>query len=278
MTTSIKGMIFALLCAICWSFTGLVTKIVPLSVYVISGIEGLTSFVFLLYIKRNKIKITPYVLMVGLIQFLMHITFAIANKYCNIGNAIVLQYSSMIFILFYQFIDKHKKPQFYQIIVILLSIIGMVIFFYDSISFKNFIGSLLAVISGAFFGLQFYLNTKEKANPDISNIVQFGFAVIGMFAYFLITKETHITINQVLQLISAGVICGLFASLCFAKCIKYISAFSANVICMSEIVFASVWGLIFLHEAFTRTSLIGAVFMVTALIYNKYKEYKLGEF
>lgn len=276
MTNSIKGACYGLICALCWSFTGLVTKVVPLSVYTISGIEGTASLIVLIYINRKRIKITRFVFLIGLIQFLMHITFAYANKMCNIGNAIILQYTSMIFILIYQFIDKKIKPYSYQIIVITIAFLGVLIFFYGSISFNDLVGSILAIVSGAFLGLQFYLNTKKEANPICSNIVQFGFAVVSMMAYLTITKDTEITVNQIGFLLFAGLVCGLFASVCFAKCIKLISAFSANVICMSEIIFAPIWGIIFLHETINTTSLIGGVLIIFALIYNKYKEYKLG--
>ena len=62
---------------------------------------------------------------------------------------------------------------------------GMFIFFVDSLSIGNMLGNTLALVSGMFFGLQFYLNTKNEAETyssvQINYILTWIYALVGIF-------------------------------------------------------------------------------------------------
>ena len=210
-----KGYLYAFLTALCWSTSGLFVKFIHQSAFIIGGVTALIAFI---------------------INF-MHITFTFANQLTSVGNAIILQYSSMIFVLVYEAIDKRKFPKFYQIVVIIIAVLGMVIFFWDGFASNNLLGNILAIISGAFFGLQFYLNTKPQAIPVTSIKVQYILSIAVMVLYVLYTKEISINTTDALFLTFSGVIQTALAGILFAQCIVRISAFNANIICMSEIVF-----------------------------------------
>ncbi|MGM9947647.1 EamA family transporter [Floccifex sp.] len=123
-----KGIFYALLTALCWSTSGLFVKQIGQSAYVIAGLQAVIAlFMNILYTKK-RICFSFFIIVVGFIQFMMHITFMLANQLTTIGNAIVLQYSSMIFVLLYQSIDQKKEPEKYQWLVIGLAILGMVFF------------------------------------------------------------------------------------------------------------------------------------------------------
>lgn len=274
MSSRYKGYLFALLTAICWSVSGLFVKIVSQSAAVISGIEAVVGLIFIYGMNWKKIRFTKFIVLIGFCQFMMHITFVYANQLCTVGNVIVLQYSSMIFVLIYESIDKKKFPKLYQWFVILIAVVGMIIFFYDSFSFDSILGNVLAIVSGAFFGLQFYLNTKDSAMPESSMVSQFLMMIAFMAVDILLNKNFKITQVEIGELIACGLIQTVLASICFAKCIRLIPAFTANVICMSEIVLAPLWAFILLNEKFTPLSFLGACIIVSSLLLNSYKEMK----
>lgn len=274
MTTSRKGYLYALLTALCWSTSGLFVKLVSQPALIIAGVEALVGIVFVYYVNRGKIYFSKYVLIVGFCQFMMHITFVCANQLSSVGNVIVLQYSSMIFVLFFESISRKKLPVLYQWGVIAVAVAGMLLFFYDSFSFDSAFGNALAIISGFFFGLQFYLNTKQKAMPESSLIMQFIITILVMLVYITYSKHIWITSREYIVLFASGIIHTVLAGLFFAKCVRLISAFTANVICMSEVVFAPLWALILLNERFTPMSLFGACIIVSSLIFNSYMEIK----
>ena len=60
--------------------------------------------------------------------------FAIANKLTTAGNAIVLQYSMPIWLILLMFLFFRKKPSRLEVITIALVLIGILCFFFDSLS------------------------------------------------------------------------------------------------------------------------------------------------
>lgn len=271
-----KGYVYALLTALCWSTAGLFVRYINQSAFVIAGSTGLIAFIFNQLVNRNSIKLTKFTILIGLCQLIMHISFVYANQLTSIGNAIVLQYSSMIFVLIYQSIDKRKLPSSYQYIIITMAAIGMMIFFLDSFSLQGNIGNLLAVLSGAFFGLQFYLNTKEKADPTSSLMIQYLISILIMIPIVMI-KPIKFSSQDVMFIVLSGVFQTGLSGIFFAKCIVKIPAFSANVICMSEVIIAPIWAFIFLNEVFTPYTLIGAIIIICSLLLNVYMEYLTKE-
>ena len=125
-------------------------------------IPAIIGFLINCTVDRKKIKISRFIVIVAICQLIAHLTFVLANKLTSVGNAIILQYSSMVFVLIYECIDLKKRPKPYQLLVVLMAFTGMFIFFVDSLSIGNMLGNTLALVSGMFFGLQFYLNTKTK--------------------------------------------------------------------------------------------------------------------
>lgn len=267
-----KGYLYALITAICWSTAGLFVKYIHQSAFVIAGSTGLIALVFNQLVNRKKIKITKFTFLIGICQLIMHISFVFANQLTSVGNAIVLQYSSMIFVLIYQSIDKRKLPKPYQYLIIVMAAIGMIIFFLDNFSLQGNLGNFLAVLSGAFFGLQFYLNTKEAANPSSSLLIQYALSICIMIP-MIIMNPIKFESQDIIFIILSGIFQTGLSGIFFAKCIVEIPAFSANVICMSEVIFAPVWAFIFLNEMFTPFTFLGAVIIILSLLLNVYMEY-----
>lgn len=225
-------------------------------------------------VNRRALKINCFTILVGICQFLMTITFIYANRLTTIGNTIVLQYSSIIFVLIFEAIDNHHRPKNYQLFVMIVALLGMVIFFMGDFDSSSILGNVLAIISGVFFGLQFYLNTKENASPSSSLIIQYILAIIIMMI-FMGTQQSVISFKDIIKSLLIGIIITYASGMLFAKCIRLISAFSANVICMSEIFLAPLWAFLILGEKGTISSLVGSAVMIFALFYNIYEEKKL---
>lgn len=81
---------------------------------------------------------------------MMGIIFIYANQLTTVGNAIILQYTSMIFVLIYRSIVTRKIPYYQEIFVITMVVLGMILFFFDTISMNGVFGNLMAIVSGVF--------------------------------------------------------------------------------------------------------------------------------
>lgn len=273
MTNSEKGYLLAFLTALCWSSSGVIVKALNIPTILMTGIQSIGSLTVLLIILKGKVKITSFVILTGICQLLMHLSFVEANKIVPVGNVIALQYSSMIFVLLLESIEKKKLPKPYQWIVIFMSLSGITVIFHNSFSDTGFVGNLLALISGIFFALQFYLNSKKQADPDSSIIVQYLLAIIMMF-YVFIKDKPVIQAPDFLAANLSGFIQLCLAGIFFARCIKLISPFSANLICMSEVIMSPLWAFVFLKEKINVTTLCGAGLIIIALVFNAIMEYR----
>lgn len=256
-------------------YSGLFVKFIDQSALVITGCKAVIALLFQLMFFRRKLRVSPFIIGIGMIQFLVNFTFALANQMTNVGNSIVLQYSSMMFVLIYESIEKKRSPYLYQIVVILLAMIGMTVFFFDRFSFDSTLGNALAILSGAFFGLQFFLNTKAQADAESSLMFQYIIAIFLMLGYLAVKRDVTFTSRDMLFMGMGGLFQTALAGVFFSLCIQRIPAFTANVICMSEIVMAPLWAYLLLQEAFTFVSLIGSLIMIAALMYNVVMEYRM---
>lgn len=270
-----RGYIYLLLTALFWSFAGICIRFNNQSALLISVINAVIGISFNLVFNHQKFKLNKTILFAGFCQFMMGITFVFANQLTTVGNAIILQYTSMIFVLIYQCVDKRKFPKLQQIIIIFVVIIGMILFFLDSISFKGVLGNIIAIISGAFYGLQFYINTKAKADPYSSMIINFLFSIslIG----FVINDFGYVTTVEWTAMAGSGLICAGLGSLCFARGISLVNAFTANIICMLEIVFAPIWAYLIFHETIGQMSFVGALIMLSGMLYHLYLENQINK-
>ncbi|WP_041138377.1 DMT family transporter [Beduini massiliensis] len=267
-----KGYIYLLLTALFWSFAGICIRFNNQSALLISVTNAGIGISFNLIFNHQKVKWNKTILFASFCQFIMGITFICANQLTTVGNAIILQYTSMIFVLIYQCIDKRKLPKLQQIGIIFMVILGMILFFFDSISFKGMLGNIIAILSGAFYGLQFYVNTKEKADPYSSMIISFIFSLL--LIGFVIKDFRNVTTVEWTAMAGSGLICAGLGSLCFARGIVRVNAFTANIICMLEIVFAPIWAYLIFQEVLGPMSFIGAIVMVTGIVGHLYLENK----
>lgn len=126
---STKGVFFLLMTAFCWSLAGLFIRASHLSGLGFSMMSSIVAIPLSMIIHHKKLVFNKMTVTVGVFQFLMSLTFIYANKLTSVANAIVLQYSSTIFVLIYQSIDLRKLPTKRQMGIIAIVFIGMALFF-----------------------------------------------------------------------------------------------------------------------------------------------------
>ena len=159
------------LTALCLSFVGLFTRSNACSAWLTSAVASLSGLLFLLVVVRPTLRFTKRAVLVGLANCVMSLTFVFANKLTSVGNAIVLQYSSTIFVIIYESIERRHFPRASKIGVVVMAFAGMLLFFFDELTAEGMLGNLLSIVSGAFFGLAFFMNAKPGALPMPSSIV-----------------------------------------------------------------------------------------------------------
>ena len=252
--------------AVLWSFIGVLVRGNSQSPFLIGGVSAVVTATFLLLTCRPRLVFNRTVVLSGVSAFVTGCTFNFANQLTTVGNAIVLQYTSMIFVIVYQAVAERRLPAGYKVLSVAFAFMGMALFFFDELSPQGMLGNILSIVSGAAFGLCFFLNTRPDAAPLASSLVSNACAAVPLlfFAGRLCTVAPHEWGFMVIQ----GLLCSGMASVLYARGIAKTPAFMANLICMSEVVMAPVWSYLFFGEVFGRMAFVGASIIISVIVVN----------
>ncbi len=193
-TKDTRGTLMMLGASFCFSLGGILLKIIPWNPFAINGVRNLiAACVIGLYIffTHHRMKFNFTVFMGAVCMAGVTTMFAIANKLTTAGNAIVLQYSMPIWLILLMFLFFRKKPSRLEVITIALVLIGILCFFFDSLSTGRIAGDLIALFSGLFYAGMFMLNQFEKGDALSSMVI--GQFLCGICLSPMVLRETVFT-------------------------------------------------------------------------------------
>lgn len=203
------GILEMTICSVLWSIAGLFIGFIPWNPLVISGFRSLlaaaTVSVYML-IRKEKPVITKKVCMTAVFLAATFLCFVTANKMTTSANAILLQYTSPVFVLLFSAIFLKQKFRFTDIATTACTMGGILIFFLDSADGGKMIGNLLGVAAGLFIAAMLISVGSCRGAERMSGILfgQLLTAVIGIpFCFF-----TDFSLS--LQSVGAIVILGVF--------------------------------------------------------------------
>jgi drug/metabolite transporter (DMT)-like permease len=94
--------------------------------------------------------------------------FAVANKLTTAANAILLQYTAPVYIIWFNWLIRGSRPSRFDLGTVLLVISGIALFLSDGIAASGGLGNILALLSGVMFAL--LLMTTRKAGTSESSL------------------------------------------------------------------------------------------------------------
>lgn len=268
-----KGLFYISLTAFLWSSSGLFIKILSVSAYHIlfyrSLIAGLT-LLCILYFKERKLDFKPDILSVlasvsfsGILIF-----FVVSNKLTTSANAIFLQFTAPLYLLFLEPLLLKTKFRMRNLITIIACIAGMALFFFEKLEIGSFYGNIIAVFSGIFFAL-FSLFLKWKRNLGHSNTlmtIALGNLLVSVICFPLIYSDMSLTSTQFFILLYMGVIQIGISYFIFNIGIQYVSATESMIIGILEAIFNPIWVFLGVGEIPSINALIGGAIIFAAII------------
>ncbi|MBQ4347849.1 MAG: EamA family transporter [Firmicutes bacterium] len=262
-----KGDFYIFMAALLWSLGGILLKFVPWSALAANGARNIVSYCFLaIYKKQFKPKINKYVVFAALCLCATNILFVSSNKLTTAANAIVLQYMSPVFVLLYDCAYNHRKPQRYQVLVMLIAFAGMVLFFIDKLGGGYMLGNILAVISGVAFAGVFFINSLPKASGvDATMLGGIFSAVVGIPFY---ASCEPLPLSGIIAILALGIFQLGMAYVMFTKGIALTNPVASSLICVLEAVMNPIWVYIFWGEAIGKYALAGAAIIIIAVVLN----------
>ncbi|MFR5602050.1 MAG: DMT family transporter [Lachnospiraceae bacterium] len=271
--SSKKAMLLMTVCAILWSIGGLFIKILPWNPLVISGFRSLIAAgVILIYMKMKKYRFTlsPYVILAGLGLAGTMLLFVVASKLTTSANAIILQSTNPVHIMILSAIFFHVKYRKSEMAAVVVTLLGISLFFFDQLSPGNMLGNCVALLSGITMGIMYLFASRLPDDQSSMSSVLLGHlmaAAVGIAASFFYptpVNATNIAVILILGIVQLGVPYTLYA-IAARNC----SPLSCSLIGMIEPLLNPVWVFLFVGERPGFFALVGGgIVLVTVAVWS----------
>ena len=120
----VSGAMYLFGTALLWSFIGILVHANSQSALLIGAVTAIFMALFIICVGRPKLRISRLIVLVSVCNFVTGTTFNFANQLTSVGNAIVLQYTSMIFVIVYQSLSSRALPSTAKIISVGAFLLG----------------------------------------------------------------------------------------------------------------------------------------------------------
>jgi drug/metabolite transporter (DMT)-like permease len=272
-----------LLCALCWSTSGLFIKLVGWHPVLIAGARSLVAVLFIaaagpagrlaggLLKRRGKegrfrAKNNPLPLVAGGLAYAATmILFVMANKLTSSANAILLQYSAPVWAaLLGRFIGERPRWEHWGALALVMA--GLLVFFREGLGGGSLAGDGLALLSGLTFGANsVFLRMQKEGNPADSMLLAHVITALFCVPFFFFYPP-EFTPSAIAAVVFMGTVQIGLASLLFAYGIRRIPAVNAMLAAMLEPVLNPLWVLAVTGEKPGLPALAGGALIVGAVL------------
>ena len=278
-----KGLLAIFVCALLWSTSGLLIKLIPWHPLVISGSRSFIAFLFILLVriiekpKRFGKTRKLYKILGALSYGVTMILFVLANKLTSSANAILLQYIAPVWAALLGWALVKEKPRTEHWVALGAVAVGLIIFFKDSLVAgpgmpgavggpRSVLGDIIALISGLTFALySVFMRLEKDGRPeDTILIAHFGTALFCLPLFFLYPPTiSPVALTSILGL---GIFQIGLASLFFAYGIRRVTAVQSMLTAVVEPVMNPVWVFLVTAERPGQATLAGGAVILSAVI------------
>ena len=268
MTKERKASLEMLLCATLWSIAGILFKLVPWNGFAVAGmrslIAGLTIYVSMRLMGYRYV-LNRRTLIAGFFSGCPYLCFTVSNKLTTSANAIVLQFTSPIFIIIYSAILFGKKPRKQDLAVVLFTLLGISLFFFDQLKPGYLLGNFVAIGAGMFMAGMYVAVGEIEEEERFSGILN-GQALtfLAGLPFFIATKPA-VTPAAILALLALGVFQLGLSYVLYVKASKYCPPLACCLLGAVEPLLNPVWVFIFNGEKPGIFALIGAVVVIVSI-------------
>ena len=263
-----RAILLMVICASLWSIAGIFIKLIPWNPLVIAGFRSLISaFVVLAFMHaaKMKIKLNRFSIVSGIFIAGTFFAFVSANKMTTAANAIVLQFTSPIFILIISAIVFHQRFHKADLITVIVTLFGISLFFFDKLGTGSLLGNFMGILAGFFMAGMYIITGRADEDSRMSGIL-FGHvltAIIGVPMMFVFL--TPITTTALLSVLALGIVQLGIPYVLYGLAVKHCPPLACSLIGAIEPLLNPVWVFIFNGEAPGMYALFGGAIVITAV-------------
>lgn len=268
MSDKTKATLEMLLCAALWSIAGIFMKLLPWNGFAVASlrslIAGLTIAAYML-LRRIRPSVTPRTLKAGVMTGCVYLCFACANKLTTAANAIVLQFVAPVFIVVFSALFLKQRIRRADLAVVLFTLLGIALFFFDSLAPGYVLGNLVAIASGMFMAGMFMMVGEIRGEERFSAILigQCFTFLVGLPFVFL-TKPVF-TGTAVISILVLGVFQLGISYILYAKAAENCPPLACSLLSALEPLLNPVWVFLFDGERPGLFALVGAVIVICSI-------------
>lgn len=261
-------MIEMLVCATLWSIAGILMKLLPWAGFTVAGMRGLVAGITIavyMAIKRYRFIINKKTLLAGIISALLYTCFAVSNKMTTAANAIVLQFTSPVFILLFSSLLFKTKFKRADILVVLFTLIGITLTFMDKLEGGYIAGNFVAIAAGMFMAGMYICVGELETEQRYSGIVlgQFFTFLIGLPS--ILTSKPEFTLTATASILTLGVFQLGISYILYIKSSKYCPPLACCLLGAVEPLLNPVWVMIFDGETPGILAFIGGITVIISV-------------
>lgn len=260
-----KGILAVIAAALLWSTGGIFIKLISLNAFQLSCLRSIfAALVFIFLFKKKLLDVNGLTFLNAVFYAAILILFVVATKLTTAANAIFLQYTAPIYVLFFEPLINKTKYQLINVITIIFCFIGMILFFVGELSPKHMEGNIIALISGIAFAAFLIGMRKNRPEYQFSSIF-YGNVLICLICMPSIFSLQGLSFNDFIMIAFLGIFQIGLAYAIFSYGLKRVYAIEASLISMIEPVLNPVWVFIGYGEEPATLAIIGGIIIVTVI-------------
>lgn len=257
-----------LICATLWSIAGIFMKLLPWNGFAVAGlrslIAGLTIAAYIL-IRGKRIIINRRTLVTGVFTACVYTCFAVANKLTTAANAIVLQFTSPVFIVIFSALILKKRIRRSDALVVSFTLLGIALFFFDQLRPGYILGNFVAIAAGMFMAGMFMAVGELEGEQRFSGILIGQSLTFLVGLPFVIATRPEFTAVTTMSILILGVFQLGISYILYVESSKYCPPLACCLLGAAEPLLNPVWVLIFDGERPGVFALIGGVIVVVSI-------------
>lgn len=262
--------------ALLWSSGGLFIRVLTLDAFQISFYRSLIAAITIIIIsvsRKQKLNFQFDLISIlcSLSYSLILILFVVAAKLTTIANAIFLQFTAPIYLLFLEPVFLKTKFEKKNLIALIFCLFGMILFFFGKIELSGYLGNIIAIGSGICFALfTLFLKWKRQLHNRTETLVYIvaGNFLVCIFCLPFIWRNFSFDFTQGLVLLYMGIFQIGISYIIFNEGVKYISATESMIIAMLEAILSPIWVFIGVGETPSGYAIIGSFIILLTIIWR----------
>lgn len=257
-----------LICATLWSIAGIFIKLIPWNGFAVSGmrslISGATIAVYMLF-ARHRFVLSRKTFLAGVFSACVYTCFVCANKLTTAANAIVLQFTSPVFIVIFTALLYKTRIRKADAAVVTLTLLGIALFFFDQLKPGYILGNLVAIAAGVFMAGMFMTVGELEGEQRFSGILIGQCLTFLVGLPFIIATTPVFTPTATISILILGVFQLGISYILYVKATRYCPPLACCLLGAMEPLLNPVWVMIFDGETPGIFALIGGVIVVVSI-------------